>query len=398
MEAVTIWKEPWTLRVDPIAITDRLFYVGNQDVSCHLVKTPAGAILIDTAYAQTAYLLTESIRRVGVDPDDIRIILHTHGHVDHCGATRRMKELSGADVCLGEADVPTVQEGLPLTCAGYWYGMTDFETFTVDRPLRHGDTVELGGLAIRCHHTPGHTAGVMTFTFDLPVVEFGDLEVLTELLEEELFRGGDLPVLPRGEHRLRVRLDLLEPVVHLPLPPLVDRPQALHVEEGRVHRLPHDVGEREAHGRGLVDLVEAHLPHLALDADRDADRGQVLPNPDGALPAPRGQVVREHALLHPLDVGLALRHGPLRDELVEVARNVLAVDARRERDALLRQGDWELEPLVHPAEVGHEEEDPLLRREGQAGLGHGGAHRLRSQKGMGRTAARFKRPRGTRAR
>jgi len=169
MFAGKFWQEPWDLWVEPIAITDRLFYVGNENVSCHLVVTGAGAILIDTAFAQTTYQLTESIRRCGVDPDDIKVITHSHGHVDHCGATRRMKELTGATLCLGEADVETVQEGTPLTCAEYAYGMSDFETFTVDRPLRHMDAIELGDVVMRCHHTPGHSPGVMTYTFGLPV-------------------------------------------------------------------------------------------------------------------------------------------------------------------------------------------------------------------------------------
>ena len=163
------WKEPWKLWTPPITITDRLHYVGNRDVSAYVIRTSEGLVLIDTAYAQTAYLLTESIRAAGADPADIKIILHCHGHVDHCGATRRIKELTGATVTMGEGDVETVEKGTPLTCAQYFYAIPDFETFTVDRPLRHMDTVELGDVAIQCHHTPGHTAGTMTYTFETPV-------------------------------------------------------------------------------------------------------------------------------------------------------------------------------------------------------------------------------------
>jgi len=163
------WQKPWDVRVPPIAITDGLCFVGNDDVSSHLIETGEGLILIDTAFAETTYLLTESIRAAGADPADIKIILHCHGHVDHCGATRRLKEFTGATTMMGEADVETVEQGTPLTCAEYWYGMHGFETFTVDRPLKHMDTVELGGVTITCHDTPGHTAGTMTFTFELPV-------------------------------------------------------------------------------------------------------------------------------------------------------------------------------------------------------------------------------------
>ena len=166
---VPFWKEPWKLRAPAFRIAGPLYYVGNRNVSCHLVRTASGAILIDTAFSQTTYLLTESIRSTGVAPEDIELIIHTHGHVDHCGATRRMKELTGAAAALGAPDVETVERGTKLTCAEHLYGIDDFETFKVERPLKHLDSVDLGGTAVLCHHTPGHTPGVMTYTFDIEV-------------------------------------------------------------------------------------------------------------------------------------------------------------------------------------------------------------------------------------
>jgi metallo-beta-lactamase class B len=160
-------REPWNLRAPAFAIVDSLYYVGNRNVSCHLLETSGGAVLIDTAFAETTYLLTESIRSVGIDPGEIALILHTHGHVDHCGATRRIKELSGAEVALGEQDVETVERGTPLTCAEHLYGINNFEIFEVERPLKHMDSIDMGDTVIQCHHTPGHTPGVMTYTFEV---------------------------------------------------------------------------------------------------------------------------------------------------------------------------------------------------------------------------------------
>ena len=161
--------EPWTQQAPAVAITDSLYYVGNMNVSCHLLKTSNGIVLIDTAFAETTYLLTESIRSIGVDPGEISLIIHTHGHIDHCGATRRMKELSSADVALGEQDVETVKRGTQLTCAEYMYGINEFETFEVERPLKHKDSIDMGDVLIQCHHTPGHTPGVITYTFEVEV-------------------------------------------------------------------------------------------------------------------------------------------------------------------------------------------------------------------------------------
>lgn len=188
----TFLLEPWTLQSPAFAIADSLYYVGNRNVSCHLLRTSAGVVLIDTAFAETTYLLTESIRSVGVDPAEITLILHAHGHVDHCGATRRIKELSGAAAAMGEQDVETVERGTPLTCAEYIYGITEFETFSVERPLKHMDRIDLGDTEILCHHTPGHTPGVMTYTFEV--------EIDGERFTAGLFGGPGLWTL-QDEHR-----------------------------------------------------------------------------------------------------------------------------------------------------------------------------------------------------
>jgi metallo-beta-lactamase class B len=80
-----------------------------------------------------------------------------------------LKELTGAAVAMGEQDIETVQLGTPLTCAEHWYGIDYFETFCVDRPLHHMDSIDLGDTVICCHHTPGHTPGTITYTFDVEV-------------------------------------------------------------------------------------------------------------------------------------------------------------------------------------------------------------------------------------
>jgi metallo-beta-lactamase class B len=163
------WSEPWGLACSPIAITPELWYVGNRDVSCHALKTPDGVILFDTAFANTTYLLVDSLWAAGIDPRDVGLIIHSHGHEDHCGGTRRMQALTGAPVYLGERDFNTVINGTPLTCAEYTYGITNFETFIPDHAISHGDVIRFGGVDIHCHATPGHTPGCISFTFDVDV-------------------------------------------------------------------------------------------------------------------------------------------------------------------------------------------------------------------------------------
>lgn len=163
------WKRPleqW--RAPAFRIIGNIFYVGNRDVSCHLVSSDSGHVLIDTAFAKTVPLLLESIQSLGFRPEDIRQILHTHGHVDHAGGTARMVEVSGAETALHRKDVETVEQGTPMTGAYYVYGTSEFDTFRVDRPLDGGEVFEVGDTVIRVYHTPGHTPGAVTFEIEVP--------------------------------------------------------------------------------------------------------------------------------------------------------------------------------------------------------------------------------------
>ena len=156
---------PWRFAVEGFRIIDRIHYVGTSDVSSHLIATDEGLILLDTAYPQTVYLLLESIRKLGFDPADIKYILHSHAHYDHLGGTKAIAELTGAKTCLGEADIPFLKDRPELTWAQE-YGTQFHEAFEVDRPLRDGDVVRLGGVSIRCSHIPGHTPGAMSWFLD----------------------------------------------------------------------------------------------------------------------------------------------------------------------------------------------------------------------------------------
>jgi len=158
---------PWVLRAPAFQIVNGLYYVGTNRVSCHLIKSGSHTVLIDTGFAESAYLLTESIRAVGCDPSKIDAIIHTHGHYDHCGATRRPKEFSNATIYMGEGDIETVENGADRVSHGYYYGLDNFETFAVDVALKDNDILICGDLYIKCFHTPGHTRGSFSFTFEL---------------------------------------------------------------------------------------------------------------------------------------------------------------------------------------------------------------------------------------
>jgi metallo-beta-lactamase class B len=161
------WRNPGSLKAPAFRMIGNLYYVGNRDVSCHLLSSDEGHVLIDTGFATTVPILRESITSLGFELKDVGSVLNTHGHADHCGGNRRMVQSTGAETALHRRDVVTVETGTELTCAYYTYGIEEFETFKVDIPLEGGQVLRYGETTIKIHHTPGHTPG--TCSFEIPI-------------------------------------------------------------------------------------------------------------------------------------------------------------------------------------------------------------------------------------
>ncbi|MBQ9131585.1 MAG: MBL fold metallo-hydrolase [Clostridia bacterium] len=142
-------QKPWIGKMEPFRVIGNVYFVGTYQASCHLIDTGEGLIMIDPGYAETAYLVIDSIHRLGFDPRDIRYVINTHWHGDHTGATAAFADLSGAKTLLGREDAHRAEK-----------------FFTPDMLIDDGDTLTLGNTTVRFLHTPGHTKGTISFFFD----------------------------------------------------------------------------------------------------------------------------------------------------------------------------------------------------------------------------------------
>jgi metallo-beta-lactamase class B len=158
------YRYPDLYRIDPLCIFGNLYYVGNKDVSSHLIDTGDGLILIDTTYPTTEALLLQSVWQAGFNPKDIVYILHTHGHFDHFGATRLLTALSGAKTFLGARDAKMFRERPEMTLVNH-SKYSYLEPFVPDVELSGGEVISRGNTSIRVVATPGHTDGVMSYFF-----------------------------------------------------------------------------------------------------------------------------------------------------------------------------------------------------------------------------------------
>lgn len=142
-------KMPWEGQIPPFKIIGNAYFAGTYQASSHLIDTGEGLILIDTGYANSLYLLIDSIYSLGFNPRHVKYILHSHWHGDHTEATKALVELSGAKTFIGAKDAEKVKK-----------------YFTPDVLINDGDIITLGNTSIRCIDTPGHTEGCISFFFD----------------------------------------------------------------------------------------------------------------------------------------------------------------------------------------------------------------------------------------
>lgn len=139
----------------PFRIAGNLYFVGTHAESSHVLATSRGLIMIDCGEDGTVDAILQSLDILGFSVKDVKIILLSHGHSDHSGGARRMRDLSGAEVYMGEDDLKYVSESE----LGF--------RFVPDHFLSDGDEIALGETVVTCVATPGHTEGTFSFFFDL---------------------------------------------------------------------------------------------------------------------------------------------------------------------------------------------------------------------------------------
>ncbi|MDD4842674.1 MAG: MBL fold metallo-hydrolase [Sphaerochaetaceae bacterium] len=152
--------------MSPFRVIGNLYFVGTRPASSHIIDTGDGLIMLDSGYPEDLKHIINSIQVIGFSCQDIKIILHSHGHIDHIGNTRSIVQLSGAKTIIGRLDADYVTGKRDLSFAKE-LGMEFSQFFTPDVLLEDGATVSLGNTVIRCIHTPGHTEGTMSYFFDV---------------------------------------------------------------------------------------------------------------------------------------------------------------------------------------------------------------------------------------
>jgi len=153
------WAEP----APPAHIVGPVYFVGTRGLAVYYLHTNEGGILISSGVQGSGPMIADSIRRLGFDPTQIRLLLATHAHFDHAGGMAYLQKLSGGKVAALEQEVALLESGGKTD---FQYGQSAefrFDPVHVDRVLHDGETIALGGAQISVLWMPGHTRGAASY-------------------------------------------------------------------------------------------------------------------------------------------------------------------------------------------------------------------------------------------
>jgi len=165
--------------VEPFRIIGNIYWVGGEYGS-YLITTPAGHILHDTGTNEMHDTIVSNVKKLGFEVKDIKIMISSHAHFDHVQGHPQMQKLTGAQVVALGGDAAALEAGVDNSAGGF-RGMQQVH---VDRVIKDGDTVTLGGTTLRALWVPGHTQGATIWMMN--VQENGRTYSVA-------FRGGETP-------------------------------------------------------------------------------------------------------------------------------------------------------------------------------------------------------------
>lgn len=160
--------EGWNAPRVPFRVFGNTWYVGVGGLSAVLITSPEGHVLVDGGLPQSAAPIDANIRALGFRTEDVRLIFNSHAHYDHAGGIAALQRLSGATVVSSDAGARALEAGEPTPDdPQYALGraVNAFPPVSQVRRVDDGTVVRVGDLAVTVHHTPGHTPGGTTMSW-----------------------------------------------------------------------------------------------------------------------------------------------------------------------------------------------------------------------------------------
>lgn len=160
------------ISIQPIQLFDNLYFVGTTSVGAFIISTDEGLVMLDTGNDdEDVAMMVADMKKLGLNPADIKLIMISHEHFDHYGGVQYLKKnvCPQAKVAMSLVGWNMLQT-VPLT--GPYIGK---RPKSVDIYLTDGMKIKVGHTIFEIISTPGHSPGCMSFIF--PVTDHGESHV-----------------------------------------------------------------------------------------------------------------------------------------------------------------------------------------------------------------------------
>ena len=138
----------------------KIFTVGPMEANCYILYNPdkREGLIIDPG-AEGSRL----IKFIKQEKISINYIINTHGHPDHIGANRKIKEHTNAPILIHQYDAPMLAKSGGVLSLIF---PVESSSPPADTFIKDGDLIECAGMKLKVLHTPGHTPGGISLLID----------------------------------------------------------------------------------------------------------------------------------------------------------------------------------------------------------------------------------------
>lgn len=138
----------------------KIFTVGPMEANCYILYNPdkRAGLIIDPG-AEGSHL----IKFIKQEKISINYIINTHGHPDHIGANRKIKEHTNAPILIHQYDAPMLAKSGSVLSLIF---PLESSSPAADTFIKDGDLIECAGMKLKVLHTPGHTPGGISLLID----------------------------------------------------------------------------------------------------------------------------------------------------------------------------------------------------------------------------------------
>jgi metallo-beta-lactamase class B len=158
----------WNKPREPFKVYGNTYYVGTDGLSAVLVTSDAGHVLLDAGLSQSAPLIVDNIRKLGFKPEDVKLILVSHGHFDHAGGVHSLQRFTNARVAASASTAQALQRGENTPDDpqyGFGKEFNGFPAVAKVETLADQQVITVGKMSFVVHLIPGHTPGSTAYTW-----------------------------------------------------------------------------------------------------------------------------------------------------------------------------------------------------------------------------------------